>query len=129
MKALSEARLKVLFRKKEIIDAEIEELSHRIVLKKIITLPNDMSTKKILEILSKVLDKNHHPLFDLVLHSCDLNNADPFVDNVFIFGRREAISIFLPSVIDSIVDGKGFRNNEMWVGFDPTEKPRIRDII
>ena len=83
---------------------------------------------EILKILSEILDKNQHPLFDLVLRTNGRGNNGPFVKRVLILGRREVILCYLPEIVKRIVAGKEWRKDGIWIGFNHAEKPRIEDL-
>ncbi len=88
---------------------------------------------EVLKILSEILDKNQHPLFDLVLYTDGQGSTGPFVNKIFILGRREVISCNLQEIAERIASKKRLKKNEVWIrgiwiGFDPLGKPRIEEL-
>jgi len=138
MRTSSEARLKNLFQKKEIIEAEIKELSPQVVLTKIIPLWEDSGTrnetllgtkKEVLEVLNKTLNESQCPWFDLVLHTAGRGSTGPFVNNVFVFGRREIITRNLKKITEKIAAKKEWRKEGLWIRFNSFGKPKIENFI
>lgn len=85
--------------------------------------------QKILETLNKVLDENQYLWFDLVLYTAGRGSTGPFVNKVFIFGKREVIFRNLQKITEKIATKKKLKKGEVWIGFNSAEKPRIEDLI
>jgi len=90
--------------------------------------------KRVLEALSKVLDKNQHPLFDLVLYTNGRGSNGPFVNKIFILGRGEVIFCNLQKIAEKIASKKKLKKEGIWIGgvwigFDSLGKPKIEDLI
>lgn len=134
----SEVKLKNLFQEKKNIEAEIQELSPQVVLTKRIFLWEDSGTrneslvetkKKVSEALNKTLDESQCPWFDLVLHTKGRGSTGPFVDNVFVFGRREIIARNLQKIAEKIATKKQLKKEGVWIGFNSLGKPKIENFI
>ena len=95
---------------------------------------NLMETKKrVLEALSNVLDKNQHPLFDLVLCTFGQGSTGPFVHKIFILGKREVILCNLQKIAKKIASKKTWKKegvwiHGVWIGLDPFKRPKIEDF-
>jgi len=73
--------------------------------------------KEILEALNKVLnDENQCPLFDLVLYTGGRGSTGPFVNKIFILGRREDILCNLQKIAGKIASKNGLKKKKLWVG-------------
>lgn len=89
--------------------------------------------KRVLEALSKTLDKNQHPLFDLVLCTSGQGSTGPFVNKIFILGRREVIFCNLQKIAEKIASKKKLKKEGVWIrgvwiGFDSFRRPKIEDF-
>lgn len=104
----------------------------QVVLTKEISLWEDSGTKdeslglvetkqKILEILSKVLNESQYLWLDLVLYTAGRGSTGPFVNKVFIFGKREVIFRNLQKIVEKIATKKELKKGEVWVGFNSLE--------
>jgi len=91
--------------------------------------------KEILEALNKVLnDENQCPLFDLVLYTGGRGSTGPFVNKIFILGRREDILCNLQKIAGKIASKNGLKKKKVWVGrvwigYDSFRRPKIEDFI
>ena len=85
--------------------------------------------KEILEALSKTLDESRCPLFNLVLHTNGRGSTGPFVNKIFILGRREVILYNLQKIAEKIAARKELKKDGVRIGFDPFRRPKIEDFI
>lgn len=113
------------------------------ILTKEISLWEDPGTKEdsllatkeeILKVLKKVLSENQCSILNLVLHMRGRGSTGPFVDKIFILGRRKAILCNLQKIVKRIAAGKRFNKNGtwiegVWIGFDPSRGPKIEDFV
>ena len=120
------------------IKEEKEMGTPEVVLTKEISLWEDLETgngnlmetkRRVLEALSNVLDKNQHPLFDLVLCTFGQGSTGPFVNKIFIIGRREVIFCNLQKIAEKIASKKKLKKEGVWIGFDSFGRPKIEDFI
>jgi len=91
--------------------------------------------KEILEALSKVLNgEDQCPLFDLVLYTGGRGSTGPFVNKIFILGRREAILCNPQKITGRIASKNGLKKKGVWIGgvwigSDSFRRPKIEDFI
>jgi len=111
MMTLEEKKLKILLRKREAIDKEIEKISSKILLTKIIVMWSDVGKRELLKILKEILDENQNAWFNLILISPDL-----FEKSISIFGKRSKIASNLRKIVNKIVLGEGWRMRDICVG-------------
>jgi hypothetical protein len=88
---------------------------------------------EILEILNKVLGENQHSFFELVLRTEGRGSTGPFVNKVFIIGKREVISCHLQKIANRIASKRKLENGTwvagVWIGCDPFRRPKIENFI
>lgn len=110
----------------------------QIVLKKAISLWEDPGTKnrgletkkEVFKVLSKVIDESQCFLWlDVVLHTAGQGSIGPFVNNVYVFGKREIILFNLRKIVERIAAGKQWEKEGVWIGFDLVKKPKIENVV
>jgi len=91
--------------------------------------------KEILGAISKVLnEENQCLLFDLVLYTGGRGSTGPFVNKIFILGKREAIFCNLRKIAEKIATKKQWKDDGVWVrgvwiGPNSFRRPKIEDFI
>ena len=85
--------------------------------------------QRVLEALSKVLnEEDQYLLFDLVLYTGGRGSTGPFVNKIFILGRREVIFCNLQKIAEKIASKKKLKKEGVWIGFDSFRRPKIEDF-
>jgi len=91
--------------------------------------------KEVLEVLSKVLNEEDQCLLlNLVLYTGGRGSTGPFVNKIFILGRREAILCNLRKIAEKIATKKQWKDDGVWVrgvwiGPNSFRRPKIEDFI
>jgi len=84
--------------------------------------------KEVLEVLSRVMGESQSPWLDLVLYTGGRGSTGPYVNNIYIFGKREVIVCNLRKIAERISVRKGWKKEGVWIGFSTFGKPRIEDL-
>jgi len=93
-----------------------------------------MGTKKrVLEALNEAINESQYLWFDLVLRTDGRGSTGPFVNKIFILGRREVILCNLQKIAKKIASKKKWKKegvwiHGVWIGLDPFRRPKIEDF-
>jgi len=135
MSSLNISSLKYLYEKRERIDEKIQQyLKNKIKIDLNILCETPITTNNISKTIKQVLNKSRHPWFDFMIQfmfaqSSFQGKNGSFGKNVFIFGSRKAIVRNLQRISEKIFCMKGLQEYCLWVGFDSSSKPKIKDLI